>query len=381
MENKFIYLDNAATTKPCAEAVNAFLNTVENFGNPSSLYGIGLAAEKLINSSAASISSMMGVDRRDIYFTSGGTEANNTAVFGTAYGHIKLGKRVITSKIEHPSVLECFKRLEREGFDVKYIGTDSGGVLNIDELDDALTEDTTLVSVMHVNNETGVIQPVDKIKQLMRKKSPRALLHCDCVQSFCKLPVEPKKWGADLISISAHKIHGFKGTGALYIKQGANIKPLLFGGEQQREFRPGTENVGGISAFGAAAEAYKYDEEKMRAQRSAFADALAEKTNGSVQINGFGEYNSGSVLNVSFDGIKAEILLHALEAKGIYVSTGSACSSHDPSPSHVLQAMNVEKRRIEGAIRISFSEALSESDFEYAADTIAAEAAKIKKYM
>lgn len=380
MENKFIYLDNAATTKPCTEAVNAFFKTVESFGNPSSLYRLGIDAEKIINTAGDIIASKLGTERRNIYFTSGGTEANNTAIFGTAYGHRKIGSRVITSKIEHPSVLECFKHLENEGFDVRYVDTDNSGIIDIDKLDELLTEDTTLVSIMHVNNETGVIQPVDSIKALIKKKAPRALFHCDCVQSFGKLPVEPKKWGADLVSISAHKIHGFKGTGALYMREGANIRSLIYGGEQQREFRPGTENVGGISAFGAAAAAYKYDDIEMRIFRKRFAEHLAE-TVGSIVINGSDDNNSGSVLNVSFMGIKAEILLHALEAKGIYVSTGSACSSHDPSPSHVLQAMGKDKKEIEGAIRLSFSEPLDDEDEEYAVNTIAEETAKIRKYM
>lgn len=382
MENKrFIYLDNAATTKPCAEAAEAFLNTAENFGNPSSLYRLGINAEKLIDAAGDIIAKNLGAERKNIFFTSGGTEANNTAVFGTAYGHRKLGSRVITSLIEHPSVLESFKRLEAEGFDVKYVGAGSDGIIKLDELDEMLSADTTLVSIMHVNNETGAVQPVDKIKALMRKKAPRALFHCDCVQSFGKMNVEPKKWGADMISISAHKIHGFKGTGALYIKDGTHIKPLIYGGEQQRGFRPGTENVGGIAAFGAAAAAYKYDDAQMRAYRAEFAERLIEKTCGWAVVNGAGENNSGSVLNVSFEGIKAEILLHALEAKGIYISTGSACSSHDPSPSHVLTAMGKTKAEINGAVRISFSGPLSEEDTEYAADTIADEAAKIKRYM
>ncbi len=379
MENRFIYLDNAATTKPCKEAVSAFLKAAETFGNPSSLYRLGIDAEKLINAAGNVIASKLGVERRSVYFTSGGTESNNTAIFGAAHGHRKLGNRVITSRIEHPSVLESFKQLEKDGFDVKYVCADEDGIIDIDELNGYLTEDTTLVSIMHVNNETGAVQPVDRLKALMSKKSPKALLHCDCVQSFGKLPVEPKKWGADMISISAHKIHGFKGTGALYISEGANIKPLLYGGEQQREFRPGTENVGGIAAFGAAAGAYRYNDEEMRGFRSRLAERLAEKAD--IVINGSAEHNSGSVMNISFPGIKAEILLHALEAKGIYVSTGSACSSHDPSPSHVLSAMGKTKREIEGAIRLSFSGPLDPEDEEYAVSTIASEAAKIRKYM
>lgn len=378
MEDKMIYLDNAATTKPCDAAVQAFLTTAEHFGNPSSLHGLGLDAEKLLNSARETLAAKIGAEKQCLYFTSGGTEANNTAVFGTAYGHKKIGKRIITTKIEHPSVLECFKRLEREDFDVRYLSVSGGGVIDLDELEELLTEDTTLVSVMHVNNETGAIQPVDKIKAIMRKKSPRALLHCDCVQSFCKLPVDVKKWGADMVSISAHKIHGFKGTGALYIKEGANIRPLVCGGEQQREIRPGTENMPGILAFAAAAKEYRHDEEKMRIFRKEFAKMITVEN---TVINGSEDSNSGSVLNVSFLGIKAEILLHSLESKGIYVSTGSACSSHKPSPSHVLSAMGKSSAEINGAIRFSFAEVLEKEAAERAAEIIKSEVAKIRRYM
>ena len=380
MVNKLIYLDNAATTKPCAEAVRAFMESAECFGNPSSLHRLGLDSEKQINKAKEIICSKLGIDKNDLYFTSGGTEANNTAIFGTAYAREKLGKRVITTSIEHPSVLECFKRLEKEGFDVHYLTVDTNGHISLSELEELLTEDTTLVSVMHVNNETGAVQPVDEIKGLMRKKAPKALLHCDCVQSFGKLPVEPKKWGADLISISSHKIHGFKGTGAIYIKNGVNIKPLIYGGEQQKEIRPGTENTAGIVSFGAAVEAYKYNDEEMRKFRNGFAEKILEELD-DVIVNGSEYNNSGSVLNLSFCGIKAEILLHSLEAKGIYVSTGSACSSHKPSPSHVLTAMGKTKREIDGAIRFSFSEPLSSEDEEYAVKTIVSEFKTIRKYI
>lgn len=380
MENRFIYLDNAATTKPCKAAADAFLNTVEHFGNPSSLYRLGLDSEKIINSAKDKIASRLGIDKKDLFFTSGGTEANNTAVFGAAYGRKKLGNRIITTAIEHPSVLECFKRLENEGFDVHYLTPDSGGRISLDELDGLLNENVTLVSVMHANNETGVIQPVDEIKALLRSKSPKALLHCDCVQSFGKIPTEPKKWGADLISISAHKINGFKGTGALYIKNGVTIKPLIVGGEQQREIRPGTENLGGIAAFGAAAECYEFDNEEMKKFRTDFADRLMKELDDTV-INGSEEYNSGAVLNISFCGIKAEILLHSLESKGIYVSTGSACSSHKPLPSHVLTAMGKSKREINGAIRFSFDRPLTEEETEYAVKTVTEEVKTIRRYI
>ncbi|MDO5398685.1 MAG: cysteine desulfurase family protein [bacterium] len=374
-----IYLDNAATTKPSEAAVKAMCKAAEYFGNPSSLYGPGLDAEKLINESKAGIASKLGIEPKCVYFTSGGTEANNTAVFGTAYSRIKMGKRLITTSVEHPSVLEAFKKLETEGFDVVYLGVDGNGRILLDELEAALTEDTVLVSVMHVNNETGVIEPVDKIKAVMKKKSPKALLHCDCVQSFGKLPVLPRKWGADLITISAHKIHGFKGCGALCVMNG-RLKPLIYGGEQQNSFRPGTENVGGILAFGAAAKECQCDNSYLIELRNEMKTLLGEKID-NIKFNGSDEYSAGSVLNVSFIGIKAEILLHAMETHGVYVSTGSACSSHKPQPSHVLTAMGLNSKEIEGAVRISFDESITKAQLKEAADFFETEVKQIRRYM
>lgn len=372
-----IYLDNASTTKPSKAAVEAMCMAAESFGNPSSLHGLGLESEKLITKSRNVIADILGADAKNIFFTSGGTEANNTAVFGTAYDRAKLGRHLITTKIEHPSVLETFRKLESEGFEVTYLSPDSNGRISLEELEASLRDDTVLVSVMHVNNETGVIQPISEIKSLM-KKSPKALLHCDCVQSFGKIDVKPKKWGIDMVSISAHKIHGFKGTGALYLAN-PKIRPLIYGGEQQNEIRPGTENAGGILAFAAAAEECKINNPYMTELRNAMIEKL--KAIPDIKINGSSEYNSGSVLNVSFIGIKAEILLHALEAHKIYVSTGSACSSHKPQPSHVLTAMGLSKREIEGAIRISFDDSITMEEIDKAAEIIEKEVTGIRRYM
>lgn len=373
-----IYLDNAATTKPSENAVKAMLSAAEFFGNPSSLYRLGLDSEKLIKNSRETIAKMLGAESKHIYFTSGGTEANNTALFGEARGRGKLGKHIITTSIEHPSVLETAHQLEKEGFEVTYLGVGADGRIDINEFEKSLRPDTILVSVMHVNNETGVIQPVDRLKSIMRQKSPNAVLHCDCVQSFGKLDVKPKLWGADLISISAHKIHGFKGSGALYVND-TKFRPLIYGGEQQNGVRPGTENVGGIASFGAAAAECDCDNTKLLKLRTLLKTKLTEKTE-NIKINGSDEYNSGSVLNVSFIGIKAEILLHALEARGIYVSTGSACSSHKPQPSHVLTAMGLDNREIGGAVRFSFDNGITEEDIEFTANAAAEETAKLRRY-
>lgn len=374
-----IYLDNAATTKPCKEAAEALLSCVENFGNPSSLHGLGLEAEKIINTAKERIARKIGnIDKRHIIFTSGGTEANNLAAFGITSAMKRSGNRIITSKIEHPSVLEAFKKLEKDGFDVIYCDVDKDGRLDIEAFRKAMTADTIFVSIMHVNNETGVIQPTEEISKIIRAVSAKCVFHVDCVQSFCKIPVTPSKIGADMITVSAHKIHGFKGCGALYTG-GKRLIPTIYGGEQQSEIRPGTENIGGIAAFGAAAEASKPDKELMMSKRKLMKETILSMYSDAV-FNGSDEYNSGSVLNVSFPGIKAEILLHSLERHKIYVSTGSACSSHKPQPSHVLTAMGVGAREIAGAVRISFSERTSESEIIEAAKKIASEANEIRKF-
>ncbi len=380
MREKIIYLDNAATTQPSKAAADAMIKAAERFGNPSSLHGLGLEAEKLVENSRKIIADMLGVESRNILFTSGGTEANNTAVFGAARAKIKTGKKLITTRIEHPSVMEAFKRLEREdGFSVEYLGVDSEGIVDLDMLSNVIDDETTLVSVMHVNNETGVIQPIEKIKEIINEKAPRALLHSDCVQSFGKIDVKPKKMGADMVVVSSHKIHGFKGTGALYVSDMRMIRPLLYGGEQQGEMRPGTENVGGILAFGAAAEECITGGAYLKELRNIMKERLALIPD--IKINGSDERNSGSVLNVSFPGIKAEILLHSIEARGVYVSTGSACSSHKPQPSHVLSAMGRGKKEIEGAIRISFDRLTTTEEVIEAADIICEEVSKIRRFI
>ncbi len=372
-----IYLDNAATTKPSEAAVRAMLDAAEHFGNPSSLHGLGLETEKRITAAGKHIADRLGIVRGNILFTSGGTEANNTVILGAANVARKAGIRVVTSSIEHPSVLESFRVLERSGFDVHYVKVNRDGRIDLDMLSNVLNKETTLVSIMHVNNETGVIQPIAEIKKLLLEKAPDAYFHSDCVQSFGKLNTEPLKMGIDIATISAHKIHGFKGVGAICARDLRMLRPLIFGGGQQGGLRPGTENVGGILAFGAAAKEMTVDNGYIMTLRNTMRERLL--TLPGVKINGSDEYNSGSILNVSFAGIKAEILLHALEARGVYVSTGSACSSHKPQPSHVLTAMGLSKREIEGAVRISFDRANTIDEIKSASEIIAEEYVKIRR--
>lgn len=374
-----IYMDNAATTKISKPVLEEIIKSAEIFGNPSSLHRLGLEAEKMVEASREIIAKKLGVSKKTVYFTSGGTEANNLALIGTANLLKKRGNHIITSKIEHPSVLETAKGLQDLGFEVDFAPVLPDGRLDIDTFKTLLRADTILVSIMHVNNETGVIQPVDDIKRIIKEKSPIAKLHIDAVQSFCKMDVKPSQWGADLLTVSAHKIHGPKGIGALYIKDG-KISPLLYGGEQQGTIRPGTENVLGITGFGMAVKTAEFDLDRARNFRKIFSDMLVAEIP-DIKINGSDEFSSGSVLNVSFLGVKAEILLHAFEAKGLFVSTGSACSSHKPQPSHVLMAMGLSKREVEGAVRFSFDETLTEEEIKQAVDIIKDETQNIRKYM
>lgn len=374
-----IYMDNAATTKISKAVSDEIVAAMEIFGNPSSLHRLGIEAEKKLEGARTVIAKKLGVDKKTVFFTSGGTEANNMALIGTAEALKKRGNHIITSKIEHPSVLETAKFLEKQGFEVSYVDVNSDGRINLEQFGELLRTDTILVSIMHVNNETGVIQPIEFLKKMMKEKSPIAKLHVDAVQSFCKLPTAPKIWGADMVSVSAHKIHGPKGVGALYIAD-CKIAPIIHGGEQQSGIRPGTENVLGICGFGKATESAEYDFLKAKALREYFKNSLSERID-NIKINGSDEFNSGSVLNVSFLKVKAEILLHAFEAKGLFVSTGSACSSHKPQPSHVLMSMGLSKKEVEGAVRFSFDETLTREEIDMAVDIIKTETEQIRKYM
>lgn len=371
-----IYLDNAATTKPSEKAIDAVMKAMAEFGNPSSLHGLGLKAEKMIEQSREIIAGKLGVNKKGLYFTSGGTEANNTAIFGVAQNMKKRGNHVITSTIEHPSVLAAFKELESSGFDVTYINPEDNGRINPENVADAFREDTILVSVMAVNNETGIIQPVSEISKTVHEKSPLAAVHSDCVQAFGKTDCMQRTLGADIITISSHKIHGPKGVGAIYLGN-KKIKSLIYGGEQQGSVRPGTENVPGICGFGAAAsEAYGSCDELYDTLKNGIISQIPD-----VKINGAEEYASKYVLNVSFYGIKAEILLHSLESHGIYASTGSACSSHKPEPSHVLTAMGIDRKAVEGSLRFSFDSSLSVDDMIKTVDVLKREVATIRKYV
>lgn len=374
-----IYLDNASTTKPSEPAKLAFLDACDNFGNPSSLHRIGLKAEKIVTSARETVADAIGVSPKTIYFTSGGTESNNIAILGYCRANYKRGNHIITTLVEHPSVISPFEQLKEEGFMVDFVRVDEWGRVDLEHFESLLKDNTILVSIMAANNEVGTIMPVKEIKQIMKEKSKKAVLHVDAVQAFGKIPLKPVEWGVDMMSLSSHKIHGIKGTGALYTRI-ENIKPIMQGGGQQKGMRQGTENVPGIAAFGAAVKEINTDNSLMLKCRETLKYKLSENIK-NISFNGSDEYQTGYVLNVSFKGIKAEILLHTLEDKGIYLSTGSACSSNKPMPSHVLTAMGCPREEIEGAVRISFSEALTDDETETVVREITAAVEQIRKYV
>jgi len=365
-----IYLDNSATTKPCREAVQKMMYVLENvYGNPSSLHKPGFAAEQEVTAARKIISNHLGADKNDeVIFTSGGTEANNMAVFGTAYARRKRGSRIVTTAIEHSSVYESCKELADRGFDVVFLKPGIDGNITVQQLSEAIDKNTILVSVMMVNNETGATLPVDKISRIIKKNNAPALFHCDAVQAFGKIPVKPSKIEADLMSISAHKVHGPKGVGVLYVKDGTYIKPLLYGGEQQKKTRPGTEAVPLICGFGAAVENIGSMSENMTkvTELCAYARQRLLCIDG-VQINSPDDCLP-YILNISAPGVRSETMLHDLEEKGIYISSGSACSKGKRS--HVLSAMGLDVSRIDSALRISFSKHSTLSDIDVLAECL-----------
>ena len=353
-----IYFDNAATTRALPEAAEKMTYMLcEQYGNPASVSAMGLAAEKEIRHAAESIAKGIHCKADEIFFTSGGTEGDNWAVYGTADGYHRQGKHFITTMIEHPAVKNPMKHLEEQGAEVTWLGVDRKGHISLEELAEAIRPDTVLVSIILVNNETGTIQDAVSIGKLIKEKNPHTLFHVDAVQAFGKYPIDVEKMKIDLLTMSGHKIHGPKGTGALFMRKGLKVKPLMLGGGQQRGQRPGTENGAGAAALGVAAEAafssLKESIEKVREVKRTLLEGILAMPD--TQLNGDSlEEASPYVLNVTFKGLRSEVLLHALESKGIVVSAGSACDSKKKVGSPILTAMGLPFKEIEGAIRFSF---------------------------
>ncbi len=382
-----IYLDNSATTRQYDEVNSAMLSAMtDTFGNPSSLHRLGLASEKAVKAARADIADAIGVSPAEVYFTACGTESDNTALFGTARAKRRTGKRIITTKVEHPAILEPCKRLESEGYEIVRLDVDGEGFVSADAVADALKEDTVLVSIMAVNNESGCIMPIEEIGRRIRAYNKDhgtgILFHSDMVQSFGKV-----RFNMDLIdmaSFSAHKIHGPKGIGALYVKKGVNIEPFLLGGGQEQHFRSGTENVPSIIGFGTAARKSSSEFERrtkaMENAKQRLLSGIKDRVD-IIRVNTPDHDSACSVLNISFIGTRGEVILHTLEQSEIYVSTGSACSSNHSSKggSHVLRAMGLKPNEVEGAIRFSFSEFNTAEEMDTVIEAVAAAVEKFRK--
>lgn len=366
------YLDNSATTKCSERAKNLMIQILtEDYGNPSSLHNKGKDAEDYIREAKEKIAKTLKVDEKELVFTSGGTESNNMALIGGALANPRGGKHIITTAIEHASVNAPLVYLEELGYEVTYLSVDSSGLISLDELRNAVREDTVLVSIMMVNNEIGALEPVEEAARVIKEKNPNTLFHVDAIQAYGKYRIYPKKMGIDMLSVSGHKIHAPKGTGFLYIRDKVKVKPLIYGGGQQKGMRSGTENVPGVAALGeAAAEIYENFEEKidhMYALKERFIEGVAQIEG--VTINGkTGRDSAPQVVSVSIADVRSEVMLHSLEEYGIYVSAGSACSSNKPAPSRTLQGIGLSQKQLETTIRISFCVNTTEEEVDYAVD-------------
>lgn len=348
-----IYLDNAATTKPCEAAIAGVVKGLTTFGNPSSLHSCGLAAELLVSEARNVIADSLGCNAEEIFFTSGATESSNTAIFGAYKSQGKRKHRVVTTTVEHPATARPVDELERLGCEVVRISPDESGVISAEAIANAVNDDTFLVSVMMVNNETGAVLPVGKAFAAIHRRFPKVITHCDCVQGYMKLPLKVKTLGADMISLSAHKVCGPKGVGALYVRKGLHVPALLLGGGQEKNQRSGTESVPLICGFGEAVRALSGDIEA-RLKRARELEALLFKMceeNGGISVNYRGE-KSPYVTSIAVDGLKSEVLLHYLEKRDIFVSSGSACSKGKKSG--VLQEFRIPVRNLDTTLRISF---------------------------
>lgn len=371
------YLDNGATTKPFDEVKEVMFRTLDaDFGNPSSLHTKGVEAEHYIKEAKKVVAHSLKVKEKEIVFTSGGTESNNMALIGAAYANRRAGNHIITTKIEHPSVHNPLFYLEENGFEVTYLDVDNNGHINLKELADAVKDTTILVSVMYVNNEMGAVFDIGKISQIIKEKNPNIIFHVDAIQAYGKYCIHPYKMGIDMLSVSAHKIHGPKGVGFLYIKEKTKIRPLIYGGEQQNGMRSGTENVTGIAGLSEAVRViYTNHEEKiarMYALKKYFVENI-QKIEGAY-VNGIEglllEETAPHVISVSFTDIRSEVLLHALSEKGICVSAGSACASNHPQISGTLKAIGVKKELLDSTIRFSLSVMTTKEELDIALEAL-----------
>ncbi len=378
------YFDNSATTRCYPEVAEIVVKTMtEDFGNPSAMHLKGVEAEKYVREAAQTLAKILKVNEKEIIFTSGGTESNNLALFGGADANKRSGNHIITTSVEHAAVGQPAERLEQMGYEVTIVPVDHRGVVQLEALEKALRPDTILVSTMYVNNEVGAVMPVEEIAKLVHEKSPKALYHVDAIQAFGKYRIYPKKAGIDMLSVSSHKIHGPKGVGFLYINEKARIQPQILGGGQQAGMRSGTDNVPGIAGLGVAAKMVYTDFDNKIEHMYQLKERLAEGflKLPDVRLNGM-EIREGApqILSASFLGVRSEVLLHTLEEKGIYVSAGSACSSHKRKAAGTLSAMGMEAAQRESTLRFSFSEENTFEEVDYALEVIGQVLPMLRRY-
>lgn len=381
---KEVYLDNSATTQ-AYESVGEIVRKVmcEDYGNPSSMHAKGVAAEKYIKEAKETLAKLWKVQEKEIFFTSGGTESDNLALIGVARANRRAGNHLITSAIEHPAIINTMRYLEEEGFRVTFLPVDKYGRIKLDALKEALCKETILVSVMYVNNEVGSVQPIQEAASIVKAYNKNIMFHVDAVQGFGKYRIYPKRLKVDMCSISGHKIHGPKGIGALYIDEHVKIKPIVFGGEQQKNVRSGTENVPGIAGLSLATRMIYdcLDEKvaKMRELKKHFIEGVEEIPD--TTIHGlYDETSAPHIISVGFAGIRSEVLLHALEEKGIYVSSGSACSSNHPQVSGVLRGIGADQEFLDATLRFSMSEFTTMEEIDYTLETLYNIVPMLRKY-
>lgn len=378
------YLDNSATTRTAAEVTDLMVTIMrKDYGNPSSKHTFGVAAENYIKEARRQIAQIVKCQEKEIVFTSGGTESNNMAVIGAALANKRRGSHVIVSSVEHSSVKEPFRYLSELGFEVTYLPVDKEGVVSPDVLRKALRPDTVLVATMMVNNEIGSIEPIAELGRVVHSFDENIVFFVDAIQAFGKLPVIPKKMDIDLFSVSGHKIHGPKGSGFLYIRDRVKVKPLLLGGGQQQNMRSGTENVPAIAGLGLAAKLAYSGLPKKADQMYALKESFTEAVSGlsGTRINGpQGRAGAPHIVSVSFEGVRAEVLLHALEDKQVYVSSGSACSSNRPELSSTLQAIGLQKELLDATLRFSFSFDTTKEELDYCVQTLSELLPVLRRY-
>ena len=378
------YLDNSATTRCSERAKNLMVQLLmEDYGNPSSLHMKGVEAEKYIKEAKNKIAKTLKADEKEIFFTSGGTESNNMALIGTALANKRAGNHIITTSIEHASVSAPLAYLEELGFRVTYLKVDSDGIISLEELEKEVCEDTILVSLMMVNNEIGAVEPIEEAVKVIKDKNPKTIVHVDAIQAYGKYRIYPKKIGIDLLSVSGHKIHAPKGTGFLFIKDKTKVKPLIYGGGQQKGMRSGTENVPGVAALAeASVEIYEDFDAKIEhlySLKERFVEG-AKKIEG-ITINGrTGRDSAPQIVSVSIDGVRSEVMLHTLEDREIYVSAGSACSSNKPSVSHTLTSIGLKRNLLDSTIRFSFCVNTTEEEIDYALKVLGEVVPTLRKY-